>query len=287
MKKGLVMEGGGMRGLFTAGVIDVLLENGISFDGAVGVSAGACFGCNYKSRQIGRVLRYNTKYCKDKRYCSFKNLIKTGDLFSADFCYRELPYELDVFDNKAFEENPMEFFVTATDIQTGKPVYHKCKDGKDEDLLWFRASASMPLAARIVEIDGKKLLDGGIADSIPLEFFENMGYEKNVVILTQPKGYVKSKNKLIFLMKLVFSKYPKLIETLKNRHNVYNSQTKHILEAEREGRTFVISPSEKLPVGRVEHNPEMLKRAYNIGRQEANRKLESLKSFLEVPLKNA
>ncbi len=287
MKKGLVMEGGGMRGLFTAGVIDVLLENGISFDGAVGVSAGACFGCNYKSRQIGRVLRYNIKYCKDKRYCSFENLIKTGDLFSADFCYRELPYELDVFDYKAFEENPMEFFVTATDIETGKPVYHKCKDGKDEDLLWFRASASMPLAARTVEIDGKKLLDGGIADSIPLEFFENMGYEKNVVILTQPKGYVKSKNKLIFLMKLVFSKYPKLIETLKKRHNVYNSQIKHILESEKAGRAFVICPPEKLPVGRVEHDPEILKKAYNIGRQEAQQKLESIKAFLGVSSENA
>ncbi|MBE6623756.1 MAG: patatin family protein [Ruminococcaceae bacterium] len=287
MKKGLVMEGGGMRGLFTAGVIDVLMENGISFDGAVGVSAGACFGCNYKSRQTGRVLRYNTKYCKDKRYCSFKNLIKTGDLFSADFCYRQLPYELDVFDYKAFEENPMEFFVAATDVETGKPVYHKCKDGKDEDLLWFRASASMPLAARIVETDGKKLLDGGIADSIPLEFFENMGYEKNVVILTQPKGYVKSKNKLIFLIKLVFSKYPKLIETLKNRHKLYNIQTKYVLDAEREGRAFVISPSEKLPAGRVEHDPETLKKAYNIGRQEAQLKLEDIKAFLGYTSENA
>ena len=181
----------------------------------------------------------------------------------------------------------MEFFVAATDVETGKPVYHKCKDGKDEDLLWFRASASMPLAARIVETDGKKLLDGGIADSIPLEFFENMGYEKNVVILTQPKGYVKSKNKLIFLIKLVFSKYPKLIETLKNRHKLYNIQTKYVLDAEREGRAFVISPSEKLPAGRVEHDPETLKKAYNIGRQEAQLKLEDIKAFLGYTSENA
>ena len=280
MKKGLVMEGGGMRGLFTAGVIDVLMENGISFDGAVGVSAGACFGCNYKSGQRERVFRYNIKYCKDKRYCSFGNLIKTGDLFSADFCYNKLPYELDIFDNDAFIKNPMEFFAVATDVETGKPVYHKCTDGKDEDLLWFRASASMPLAARIVEIDGKKYLDGGISDSIPLEFFENEGYEKNVVILTQPKGYLKTKNKLIFMIRLVFAKYPNLIETLKNRHEIYNRQTKYIAEAEKRGTAFVICPPEKLPIGRVEHDPERLTQAYNIGRQTAYDNLERLKNFL-------
>ena len=160
MKKGLVLEGGAMRGMFTAGVLDVLMENNIDFDGCVGVSAGAAFGCNIKSTQIGRVIRYNTKYCKDKRYCSFKSLLTTGDIFGADFCYNKLPFELDIFDTDTFKTSPVEFFVTATDIETGKAVYHKCTDGLNDDLLWFRASASMPLVSRTVEINGLKLLDG-------------------------------------------------------------------------------------------------------------------------------
>lgn len=280
MKKGLVMEGGAMRGLFTAGVIDVLMENGIDFDGAVGVSAGACFGCNYKSRQVGRVIRYNTKYCRDKRYCSLRSLIKTGDMFGADFCYRLLPFELDVFDDKAFVENPMDFYVVATDIESGKPTYHKCDKGTEKDLLWFRASASMPLAARIVEIENKKLLDGGISDSIPLEFFESLGYEKNIVILTQPKGYIKGKNRLLPLIKAVFRKYPNLVETIKNRHTIYNSQTKYVLDAEKDGRALILCPPEKLPVGRIEHKSEKLIEVYNIGRNTANQNLEKIKAFL-------
>lgn len=281
MKRGLIMEGGAMRGLFTAGVIDVLMENGIEFDGAVGVSAGACFGCNYKSHQPGRVIRYNTQYCKDKRYCSFGNLVRTGDMFGVDFCYRQLPFELDLFDHETFEKDPMEFYVVATDVETGKAAYHKCEKGKDEDLLWFRASASMPLAARVVDIDGKKYLDGGIADSIPLEFFENKGYCKNVVILTQPRGYVKKKNKLMPVIKLALGKYPAFVETAKNRHDVYNAQTSHVLDAEKNGTAFVICPPEELPVGRTEHDPERLKNVYNIGRKEAEKNIEALKKFLE------
>ena len=282
MKKGLVMEGGAMRGLFTAGVIDVLMENGIEFDGAVGVSAGACFGCNYKSKQPGRVIRYNEKYCNDKRYCSLENLIKTGDMYGVDFCYRQIPYELDIFDYKTFSENPMEFYVVATDVETGKAVYHKCTTGKDEDLAWFHASASMPLAAKVVETEGKKLLDGGIADSVPLEFFEKQGYERNVVVLTQPKGFVKSKNKLLFLIRLVLGKYPKFVETAKNRHDVYNAQTAYVLKAQNEGRAFVICPPEKLPVGRTEKDPEKLRNVYNIGRNTAEMQLDDLKKFLEL-----
>ena len=281
MKRGLIMEGGAMRGLFTAGVIDVLMENGIEFDGAVGVSAGACFGCNFKSKQPGRVVRYNTKYCNDKRYCSFRNLVKTGDMFGADFCYRELPFELDLFDHETFEKDPMEFYVVATDVETGKAAYHKCEKGRDEDLLWFRASASMPLAARVVDIDGKKYLDGGIADSIPLEYFENKGYDKNVVILTQPRGYVKKKNKLMPVIKLALGKYPNFVKTAKNRHNIYNAQTAYVLKAEENGTAFVICPPEKLPVGRTEHDPERLKNVYNIGRKTAEENIKSIKKFLE------
>ena len=194
MKTGLVLEGGAMRGMFTAGVLDVLMEHGIVLDGAIGVSAGAVFGCNYKSHQIGRVIRYNTQYCNDKRYASFGNLLRTGNLYSEQFCYHTVPEKLDVFDTKAFAENPMDFFVVCTDVRTGDPIYHKCRTGDAEDIQWMQASASMPLAAKIVKIGHYQLLDGGIADSIPVRFFESIGYKRNLIVLTQPKGFVKKKN---------------------------------------------------------------------------------------------
>ena len=152
MKTGLIMEGGAMRGMFTAGVLDVLMENGLVTDGAIGVSAGAVFGCNYKSHQIGRVIRYNTEYCNDKRYASFKNLVKTGNLYSEQFCYHEVPEKLDPFNEAAFAASPMDFFVVCTDVKTGEPIYHKCRKGDAEDVLWMEASASMPLAAKIVRV---------------------------------------------------------------------------------------------------------------------------------------
>ncbi|MBQ3573428.1 MAG: patatin family protein, partial [Clostridia bacterium] len=197
MKIGLVMEGGAMRGMFTAGVIDVMMERGIAFDGAIGVSAGAVFGCNYKSHQIGRVIRYNKKYCRDKRYVSMRSLFKTGNLYGVEFAYHLLPEKLDPFDTDTFENSPMEFYVVCTDADTGEPVYHKCEKGDAEDLEWMRASATMPLAGDIVNIGGRNLSDGGTADSIPIEFFRSIGYEKNVVILTQPSGYKKTKNRFL------------------------------------------------------------------------------------------
>ncbi len=280
MKKGLILEGGAMRGLFTAGVCDVFMENGIEFDGAVGVSAGAAFGCNLKSRQPGRALRYNLRFCRDKRYCSFRSLLKTGDMFGADFCYREIPQKLDIFDTDTFFKNPMEFYVVCTDIETGKPFYKKCETGKEPDLTYIRASASMPLAARIVEAEGKKFLDGGVSDSVPLKFFEELGYEKNVVVLTQPSGYIKGKNKALPLVKRKYKEYPKLIETMKNRHEMYNETMEYINKKEAEGEVFVIRPPEPLPVGRIEHNPEKLQAAYNIGRAEAEKRLGELLKFL-------
>lgn len=224
-----------MRGLFTAGVIDGMMEAGIVFDGAIGVSAGAVFGCNYKSNQPGRVLRYNLRFCKDPRYSSFRSLVTTGDLFGADFCYREIPDRLDPFDKQAYRENPMDFFVVGTDVHTGQPVYHNCLEGGEEDLDWFRASASMPLAARIVSVGGYDLLDGGIADSIPLAYLEEQGYDRNVVILTQPMGYVKTKNKALPLMRKVYRDYPALLDTLARRQDVYNETTAAIREKERRG----------------------------------------------------
>ena len=189
------MEGGAMRGMFTCGVIDVMQEAGITFDGAIGVSAGAVLGCNYKSEQIGRAYRYTRQYCKDYRYGSMKSFRKTGNAYDVDFCYHEIPEKLDVFDKEAFKANPMIFYAVATDVVTGKAVYHKCSDGEREDIEWLRASASMPLVSRVVNINGHNLLDGGIGDSIPLKFMEEQGFDRNVVILTQPLHYVKQKNK--------------------------------------------------------------------------------------------
>lgn len=275
------MEGGAMRGLFTAGVIDVLMENGIDFDGAVGVSAGAAFGCNYKSKQIGRVLRYNTKYCKDPRYCSFRSLIKTGDLFGAEFCYHELPDKLDLFDYETFDNDPMEFHVVCTDVVTGKPVYQKFDKSNDDLLEWIRASASMPMASRIVEVGGYRLLDGGISDSIPLKYFESIGYDRNVVILTQPREYQKGHNKLMPIMKRVLKKYPELLKTMEDRHISYNETTEFINKKEAGGEVLVIRPEKPLEIGRIEHDPVKLKAVYEQGRKAAEESMDSIKKFFD------
>ena len=205
-KTGLIMEGGAMRGMFTAGVTDILMENKITFNGAIGVSAGAAFGCNVKSGQIGRAIRYNVDYCKDKRYCSIWSLITTGDMYGADFRYRELPDKLDVFDTESFNNNPMEFYVVCTDVNTGNPIYKKLNTTEENYLEWIRASASMPLVSRIVKIGNYEMLDGGISDSVPLKYFESIGYNKNVIILTQPKSYVKQTNGLMPMIKLFMRK---------------------------------------------------------------------------------
>lgn len=209
-KKGLVLEGGALRGLFTAGVMDVMMENGIEFDGLIGVSAGAAFGCNYKSRQPGRVIRYNKRYAHDWRYCSVKSLLKTGDLFGAKFAYHTLPDKLDKFDVATFDRHPMEFYAVCTDVTTGEPVYQRLMHHGYAMNEWIRASASMPLASKVVAVEGHQLLDGGIADSIPLRFFEQQGYDKNVVVLTQPKGYVKKPNPLMPLIRLQLHRYPQV-----------------------------------------------------------------------------
>lgn len=280
MKQGLVLEGGAMRGLFTAGVMDVLMEAGIHFDGIVGVSAGAAFGCNYKSQQIGRVLRYNTTYCKDWRYCSFRSLVTTGDLYGADFCYHEIPEKLDIFDDEAFKANPAEFYAVCTDCETGKPVYHKIESAQYDDLQWIRASASMPLVSRIVEIDGQKLLDGGISDSIPLKFMESMGCERNLVILTQPRNYRKKKNALLPVMKLVLHKYPKVLEAIAKRHNNYNETLDYVRFRELDGTAYVISPKTKLDISRTDKDPEKMRAVYQLGREAAEEKLHELKNYL-------
>ncbi|MBR3969756.1 MAG: patatin family protein [Ruminococcus sp.] len=280
MKYGLVMEGGAMRGLFTAGVTDVLMENGITFDGAVGVSAGACFGCNYKSGQRGRAIRYNLRFCRDKRYCSVYSLLRTGDMFGAEFCYHTMPDELDIFDYDEYNRNPMEFYVVCTDVETGKPVYKRLNTANYEELEWIRASASMPLASRIVEIDGRKLLDGGISDSIPLGFMERHDYDRNIVILTQPRDYEKKDSKSFSLIKRAYKNYPALVKTYENRPKMYNEQLKSIRQSESEGKAYVIAPPAPLPIGHVEHNPDKLLEVYRIGRNTAMKYMDEIIEFM-------
>ena len=282
MKTGLIMEGGAMRGMFTAGVLDVLMENGLVTDGAIGVSAGAVFGCNYKSHQIGRVIRYNTEYCNDKRYASFKNLVKTGNLYSEQFCYHEVPERLDPFDEAAFAASPMDFFVVCTDVKTGEPIYHKCRRGDAEDVRWMEASASMPLAAKIVKIGHYGLLDGGVADSIPVRFFESIGYKRNLIILTQPKGYIKKKNKFLPAIRAKYFRYPAFVEAVADRHERYNETLSYISMLEQAGKDYVIRPPIPLEIGAMERDPAQLRRVYETGRAVAQIQVEKIRDFLNA-----
>lgn len=284
MKTGLVLEGGAMRGLFSAGVIDVLMEHGINFDGIVGVSAGAAFGCNMKSRQAGRAIRYNTKFANDWRYCSLRSLITTGDIFGGEFCYHYLPKHLDIFDNEAFNQNPMEFFAVCTDVETGEPIYKRLMKADDECYEWIRASASMPLASKIVNINGRKVLDGGISDSIPLKFMQQQGYEKNIVVTTQPAGYVKEKNSFLPLMRLQLRRYPRFLDAVANRHEMYNAQLEYVSEQERQGKTLVLRPESALTIGHITHDADKMWETYNIGRALAEKRLEEIKEYVAPPL---
>lgn len=279
---GLVLEGGAMRGMFTAGVLDILMENDLYINNCVGVSAGAVFGCNYKSRQIGRTIRYNKRFCRNWRYCSLRSWLLTGNIYGADFGYRRLPDELDVFDRKTFQESPVNFYVGATNMISGKCDFFKSEKGDAEDLLWYRASASMPVVSRIVMINGTPYLDGGSADSIPLDFMEGLGFSRNVVLLTQPEGFVKQPNSMLPLIRMKYGrKYPLYVKVLEERHNVYNRTLAVIREKEKEGTVFAIRPPEALNIKSVVHDPDELERVYRIGRAEGARILPSLKDFLE------
>ena len=239
MKTGLVLEGGAMRGMFTAGVLDVLMEHGLTTDGTIGVSAGAVFGCNFKSHQIGRVIRYNTEYCNDKRYASFRNLLRTGD-----------------------------------------PIYHKCRSGDAEDVRWMEASASMPLAAKAVRIGHYSLLDGGVADSIPVRFFESLGYKRNLIILTQPKGFVKKKNPMLPAIRARYLRYPAFVAAVADRHERYNEALSYIAMQEASGKDYVIRPPIPLEIGAMERDPAQLRRVYETGRAVAENQIDKIEAFL-------
>lgn len=278
MKIGLVLEGGGMRGLYTAGVLDALLEQNIKIDTIVSVSAGALFGVNYASNQPGRVLRYNLKYLGNKNYMGFHSLLTTGNIVNKDFAFYELPFTLDPFDQQTFAESGIDFYITLTNIKTGKAEYRKITN-VFEEMEAFRATSAMPFVSNIVEIDGKSYLDGGIADSIPLEFAQTLGCDKLIVVLTRPSEYRKKKMSAFF-PKLFYRKYPKLVETLLNRAEMYNHQLDMTSQAEKIGNIFVIRPSETLKIGRLEKNPEKIKAMYNLGKKDMKTQSQALMHYL-------
>lgn len=277
--KGLVLEGGGFRGMYTCGVIDVFMENGICFDEVVGVSAGAAFGCNIKSKQIGRALRYNKRFCRDSRYSGLKSFIKTGDLYNKEFAYGIVPTILDPFDTKTFRENPLKFTVVCTDIHTGNPVYHEIQNGDATDIEWIRASASIPIVSKPVKLDGYELLDGGVSDSIPVNWMLEKS-DKTVIVLTRDKSYHKEPMKYIHLLKKAFKEYPNLQKALENRYIVYNKTLDEIEQLEREGKVFVIRPSKPIACAMIEKDPDHLQEIYDIGRRDALHYLEDLKKYL-------
>ncbi len=270
-----------MRGLFTAGILDVMLDEGIDVDGVVGVSAGAAFGINYVSRQRGRSLRYNQRFAKDWRYCGFRSWLQTGDLFGAQFAYHDIPHLYDHFDDATFESNPTEYHLVCTDVQTGKAVYKHLRRGGDETYDWVRASASMPMVSRPVPLDGRLLLDGGVADSIPLEYFEREGYERNIVILTQPRGYIKKHNKLMPLMRMSLHHYPEMVRALDERHVMYNAQLAYVRKREEEGKALVLRPKAPLSIGHVSHDPAEMQAVYDEGVTLGREKAAAIKEFLQ------
>ena len=279
--KGMILEGGAMRGMFTCGITDVFMENGIVFDGIIGVSAGATFGCNYKSKQPGRAIRYNTKFSRDSHYGTFRNLMRNGDLYDAKFCYEDIPFKLDLFDVKTYAENPLKFYVVVSDLGTGKPIVHEIPKGDRDDLLWMRASASLPLVSTPVVIEGKRYLDGGITSSIPLKQFMEMGYDRNIVILTRTREYVKKPSSFATLMKFILRKYPNLVKAMINRHIMYDEEKTFVFEQEKLGNCYVIAPEVDVGISRTEHNPNELRRVYEMGRQAGIKHLEAVKEYLK------
>lgn len=278
-KVGLVLEGGGMRGFYTAGVLDFFMEQDFYTNGVIGVSAGACHGCSYASKQPKRSYRINTEYLKDKRYMSFRSLIKTGDLFGADFVYDTIPNLLDLFDYDTFNTSGIRLYSVATNLDTGKAEYLPCVNMK-HDVIKIRASASLPLLSRIVEVDGMKLLDGGCSDSIPVKKFQQMGYEKNIVVLTRHEQYRKGKNNLLPAIRKVYKKYPRFIKAMEERHIAYNRSLDELSLMEKQGSVIVIRPKQIVEIGRLEKNVNRLTALYDQGYQDAKEQFERIKEFV-------
>jgi len=279
-KLGLVLEGGGMRGVYTAGVIDFLLEQNFLVDGVVGVSAGAVQAVNYVANQPKRGFRVIATYANDKRYMSFRSLLLTGDLFNKEFCYEKIPNELDPFDYAAFEASPVKCYATVTNVMTGEAENLLLKDMTGPDMDKLRASGSLPLVSRLVNVDGIPHLDGGIADSIPYKAFQRMGYEKCIVVLTRAKGYRKEPNSLMPLIRFKYRKYPRFVEACANRYRVYNQTLEDLEEAEARGEVFVIRPQKMVEVARLEKDVNKLNLLYEEGYAETQALFDDLKKFI-------
>ena len=279
MKIGLVLEGGGMRGLFSAGVLDALLElKELSVNGIVGVSSGALFGVNYVSKQKERAVRYNKKYADDKRYMGLHSWITTGNAVNKDFAFYELPYKLDVFDNETFKKAETDFYVVMTNVESGKPEYVLIEDAFAQ-MEYLRATSALPFASKIIEINGKKYLDGGISDSIPIDFCESLGYDKIIAVLTRPEGTYKE-DKLGFLYKLVYRKYPNLVNSLLNMATDYEKVLAKIKDLENKGKIFVVRPPEVLKIGRLEKNRDKIQKVYDIGLNTGLKELNNIVKYL-------
>lgn len=280
MKTALVLEGGAMRGLYTAGVLDKFLEENIKFDAVIGVSAGALFGINYKSKQLGRALRYNLKYAKNKDYIGFSSFIRTGNVMNKEFCFDKLVNIYDPFDFKTYQNNKTLFYATVTNIKTGKAEYPLLTDlTQKNDMEFLRASGSMPFLSKPVKVNENYYLDGALADSIPIKKMEELGYNKIVVVLTRPSGYVK-KQKLSHLTKIKYRKYPHLINTINSRYQKYNDTIKYIEKEESQNKIVVIRPTKDLHVHRLEKNLNKLEDIYNLGYQDTILNIAKIKKYL-------
>ena len=278
-KSALVLEGGGMRGAYTAGVLDYLMEKGVSFDSIYGVSAGALTGANFKAGQVGRGLRTFAAYLHDERYAGPQHLLKTGDWFNIDFSYNKIPNELDPADYDTFNASPVNFYSVVSNVETGKAEYIRITDLKQQmDLV--RASATLPLLSNIVEYKGKKYLDGGSCDSIPLKKSMADGHNKNLVVLTQHRGFTKKPSANRYACRLMYKKYPNYVKAMDNRHNMYNRQLKLVYEMEKQGKAFVIQPVAKVEVSRLEKNPARLVELYHQGKMDAASCYQRLVEYL-------
>lgn len=278
MKVGLVLEGGAMRGMFTAGVLDVFLDENIHIDGIVSVSAGALFGVNFPSKQKGRALRYNKQFLGDKRYIGWHSLLTTGNIVNKDFAFYEVPFKYDVFDNDAFKQSGIDFYATVTNVETGMAEYIKITDPFAQ-MEALRASSAMPYVSQFVEIDGKKYLDGGIADSIPLTFCQSLGFDKIIVVLTRPFQYRKTPSNPL-LSKLFYHRYPNLVHTLQNRYLEYNQQVEKVIAESEKGTIFVLRPSQTLPIKRIEKDLSKIQAMYDLGVADAIREMPALNAYL-------
>lgn len=277
-KTTLVLEGGAMRGLYSAAVLDVFMQNDIKIDTIYGVSAGALFGLNYKSRQIGRALRYNLKYAHEKNYMGLYSLITTGDIMNRDFCFNKLVYELDKLDFETYKNSPVDFYAVVTNLQTGEAEYIKIDDAK-KDLEYFRASGSMPFVSRPVEVNGNFYLDGAVSDAVPFKKALESDCDKFIVVLTRPSGYRKKYTPLPY--KLCYGKFPNFIETAKNSYKKYNETMDLIEQYEAENKIIVLRPSKLIKMKRVEKDRKKLQRMYDLGTSDCLKKLDYIREYIE------